>query len=364
MTARRTVAPFGSWSSPVSPELLTEGTVRLSDLWVDGDEVWWLEARPADGGRQVVVRRRPDGSMSDVVPEGFSARTTVHEYGGGSYTVAGLRGPNAVAGLRGPNAVAGLRGPNAVAGLRGPNAVAASYLVFANFADQRLWAVAADGGSAPRPLTPKPPEPGAWRYADARAVPGGSWLVTVRERHRGERAADVVNDLVAVPVEGGEPVELAAGHDFFAAPRPSPDGRRLAWLTWDHPNMPWDGTELWVADLASGAGGPALTGAHRVVGGPEESVSQPRWSPDGRLHWVSDRTGWWNLYGEDQPLAPRAAEFSGPDWVFGQSTYTFLADGRLVAAWTEAGSDHLGVLDPATGELDELSVPFTRVSAL
>jgi dipeptidyl aminopeptidase/acylaminoacyl peptidase len=326
---KRTVAPFGSWSSPVTAELLTEGTVRLSELWVSGDEVWWLESRPAEAGRQVVVRRSPDGSGTDLVPEGSSARTRVHEYGGGSYAVTG----------------------------RG--------LVFSNFEDQRLWVVGADGGEA-RPITPEPPEPAAWRYADARAVPGTGWLVAVRERHHGLRATDVENDLVAVPLAGGEPLALAGGRDFYAAPRPSPDGKRLAWLTWDHPNMPWDGTELWVAELHAGEDRPSLTGARRMAGGSDESVSQPRWRPDGRLHWVSDRTGWWNLYAEDaaDPLVPRSAEFSGPDWVFGQSTYAFLADGRLVATWSEGGSDHLGVLDPATGELDELSVPFTHVSAL
>jgi dipeptidyl aminopeptidase/acylaminoacyl peptidase len=137
--------------------------------------------------------------------------------------------------------------------------------------------------------------------------------------------------------------------------------------------MPWDGTELWVAELAAElaaglVGRPAVTGARRVAGGPEESVSQPRWSPDGRLHWVSDRTGWWNLYADDgdegRALAPRAAEFSGPDWVFGQSSYAFLADGRLAVTWTDAGVQHLGVLDPGTGALEELPTPFTRVDAV
>ncbi|HWC12411.1 MAG TPA: hypothetical protein VG455_14470, partial [Acidimicrobiales bacterium] len=238
----RTVVPFGAWSSPMTPELLTERAVRLSELRVVGGDVWWLESRPAEAGRQVVVRRSPDGTVVDVVPEGFSARTTVHEYGGGSYTVAGLRGPDGVA---------------------------RSTLVFSNFADQRLWAVEPGGAAGPRPLTPEPPEPAAWRYADARALPGADWLVAVRERHRGERAADVVNDVVAVPAAGGDPLELVSGHDFFAAPRPSPDGGRLAWLAWDHPNMPWDGTELWVADLASGpAGSPTVSGHRLVAGGP------------------------------------------------------------------------------------------------
>ena len=225
---RRTVAPFGSWPSPVTPELLTEGTVRLSELWVADDDVFWLESRPSEAGRQVVVRRAPDGTTTDVVPEGFSARTRVHEYGGGSYLVTG------------------------------------DLLVFSNFDDQRLWAVGATGGE-PRAVTPEPPEPGAWRYADARAVPGTDWLVAVRERHHGPRAVDVENDLAAVPLAGGQPVELATGRDFFAAPRPSPDGSRLAWLTWDHPNMPWDGTgRVAVGAVYSGAALPCSADEHQV----------------------------------------------------------------------------------------------------
>ncbi len=328
--AERTVAPYGSWASPLTPERLTEGTVRLADLWASDEDVWWLESRPAEAGRQVVVRRSPEGTTEDVVPEGFSARTLVHEYGGASYTV-----------------------------------MPPHLLVFSNFEDQRLWAVE-PGGGAPRPMTPEPPEPAAWRYADARAVPGTDWLVAVRERHNGPRALDVVNDVVAVPLGGGEPTEVITGRDFFAAPRPSPDRSRLAWLTWDHPNMPWDGTELWVADLRTDRGGaPVVTGARKVAGGLDESVSQPRWSPDGRLHWVSDRNGWWNLYAEpDQMLAPRAAEFSGPDWVFGQSTYVFLEDGRLVASWAEGGFDHVGVVEADGGGLRGLSVPFTHIAAL
>jgi dipeptidyl aminopeptidase/acylaminoacyl peptidase len=327
-----TVAPFGSWLSPVRANVLTEHTVRLSDLWAADDALWWIEGRPAEGGRQVVVSATGDEPPVDRLPEGFSARTTVHEYGGGSFALVGGR------------------------------------VVFANYDDQRLWSI--DDGGECRAITPAPPEPSGWRYADMREIPGTDWLVCVRERHLGPTAVEVENDLVAVPVAGGEPVVLASGHDFFAAPRPSPDGARLAWVVWDHPDMPWDATELWVADLVALPEGPvALDGQRRVAGSGErpESVSQPRWGPDGRLHWVSDRTGWWNLYADDgahgRGLAPRPAEFSGPDWVFGQSTYGFLEDGRLLAAWTEGGADHVGVVSPSAG-LVELPGPFTVLTAV
>ena len=315
------VAPYGSWRSPITADLLVRRAVALHDLVVSGEDLYWNERRPAEGGRQVVVHRSADGRVADVVPQGFSARTTVHEYGGGAFTVA------------------------------------SGVVLFSNFADQRLWRL--DPGEPPRPITPEPPTPGTHRYADGRVTPDSSRLLCVRERHL---EGHVVNDLVAVPTAGGEAVVLAEGRDFFAAPRPSPDGRRLAWLGWDHPNMPWDGTELWVGDLDRDG---RLRDARLVAGGPEESISQPRWSPGGVLHWASDRTGWWNLYAEGgddggghRALGPMEAEFSGPDWTFGQSTYTFLPDGRLVAAWTRDGTDRLGLVHPGGG-VEALDVPFS-----
>jgi len=328
-----TVAPYGSWPSPITSEFLVQQVVSLSDVWVEDGAVWWNEGRPQEAGRQAVVRRDADGRTADVLPAEFSARTRVHEYGGASYLVH-----------------------------RGT-------LFFSNRTDQRLWRLDAEG-SAPRPLTPEPPSPAAWRYADGMASPDGCWIVCVRERHLGDQATDVVNDLVAVRVDGdgdgegpAEPILLAEGHDFYAAPRLSPDGRRLAWLDWDHPNMPWDGTELWVADL-----GPDLAVSNRrlVAGGTDESISQPRWSAASTLHWISDRNGWWNLYADDgaegRALAPMEAEFARPDWVFGQSSYTFLDDGRLVATWSHEGVSHLGVV--AGDGVEEVAVPYTDLSSL
>ncbi len=314
-----TIAPFGSWRSPISSDLLVEKVVRLSQALVDGDDVYWNESRPAEGGRQVVVRRSADGGLVDVVPAGFSARTLVHEYGGQSFAV--WRGA----------------------------------VFFSNFEDQRVYRVR--GGTEPEAITAEPAAPRSVRYADQVVTPDGRWLVCVRERHLD---GEVVNDVVVVPTDGGEAAVLAEGHDFFSAPRVSPDGSQVCWLSWDHPNMPWDGTELWAAALGDGR----LAGeARRVAGGTEESISQPRWSPGGRLHYVSDESGWWNLCAEGTgPLVHRQAEFTGPDWVFGQSTYTFVDDDFVVASWSEEGTGRFGTVGAQW--LQEVPVPYTSVESV
>ena len=318
-------APYGSWPSPITSDFLVEKVVSLSDVRVDGDEVWWSEGRPQEGGRQVVVKAAPGEPPADVLPHPYSARSRVHEYGGGAFAV--YRGT----------------------------------LLFSNFVDQRLWRL--DPGGSPRPLTSEPAAPGAVRFADGAVTGDGRWLACVRERHPGDGGGRVVNDLVALPTSGeGEPLVLAEGRDFYASPRFSSDGR-LAWLCWDHPNMPWDGTELWVADADASL---RITHVRRLAGGAEESISQPRWSPEDVLHWVSDRSGWWNLYADEgatgQPLAPVEAEFAQPDWVFGQSSYTFLADGRLVAAWSHDGRIRVGVV--SGGRVEPVRIPFTDLSSL
>ncbi|HEX4539517.1 MAG TPA: S9 family peptidase [Acidimicrobiales bacterium] len=324
-----TVAPYGSWPSPVTSSWLVEAVVGLSYPLVSDATVAWTESRPSEGGRQVLVRRTGDGQVADVLPEGYSARTLVHEYGGLCTAVVG------------------------------------GTALFSNFSDQRVWRV--DPGGVPIPVTPEPTVSLGDRYADFRISPDGHWVVAVRERHPGgspEDVRDVVNEVVAFPIDGSAPPHvLAGGRDFFSAPRLSPDGQRLAWLAWDHPNMPWDGTELFVADLSPGmAPGPARL----VAGGLDESVSQPQWSPGAVLHFVSDRTGWWNIYADEgdegRPRCPRDAEFGGPDWVFGQSSYTFLADGRLVVTWSERGQGHLGEVD--AGGLREIATPYDAFSGL
>ncbi len=244
----------------------------------------------------------------------------MHEYGGGSWALAG------------------------------PDRV-----LFVDFADQRLYDQRL--GQAPVALSAEPEQPAARRYADLRLSADGATVFCVRERHgEGEPA----NEIVAIALEGpgAEPAVLASGRDFYSFPRPSPDGSQLAWTCWDHPNMPWDGTELWVAPLADPAA------ARRVAGGPAESVFQPGWDAAGGLHFVSDRDGWWNLYrlgdGEEaEQLSAERAELGHPQWLFGGSTYAFLGDGRVVCVRCGGGEERLGLLDPGSGRVEDLGLPFT-----
>jgi dipeptidyl aminopeptidase/acylaminoacyl peptidase len=318
------VAPYGSWRSPVHAAALVEQAVRLSQLQVAGDRVYWNEGRPEEAGRQVIVSLRPGATPVEEIPAGFSARTQVHEYGGRCYALHG------------------------------------EALVFSNWADQRLWL--RRPGEEPVPLTPAPDRPRADRYADPVITPDGRWVICVHEHHADNGQVD--NDLVAVPLDPPDPERplrrLVAGPDFLASPRLAPDGSRLAWISWDLPHMPWDQSELWVGGWGPG---PDIDGPRRVAGGPGESITQPRWSPAGILHYVSDRTGWWNLYDETgQALCPLEAEFGRPDWVFGESTYAFLPDGRLVAAWIVQGEDQLGFVSAGRGQ--PLDLPFSTYSEL
>ena len=313
--------PYGAWKSPISSDLVVRGVVRLQGTAIDGGDVYWLEGRPDEGGRGVIVRRSPDGATLDVNPEPFNARTRVHEYGGGTFLVH------------------------------------EGTVFFANFDDQRLYS--AKPGEDPQPLTT-----GAGRrYADMVVDETRNRLVAVREDHTG--GGEPVNEIVAVDLGDGTETVLVSGNDFYAAPRPSPDGRALAWLAWDHPNMPWDGTELWLAELDED-GMPA--GPEMVAGGPDESIFQPQWSPDGVLHFVSDRTDWWNLYrsrgGAVEPLCTMDAEFGLPQWVLGMSTYGFLSPTLVACSFIERGVFKLGLLDTDTGELAEVQTPYSVISSL
>ena len=286
-----TVAPYGSWRSPIRIDDLVGDRVGLFETWIDGDDLYWLELRPSEAGRQVLVRVGADGAAEDLVPESVSVRTRVHEYGGGSYTVAG------------------------------------GVVVYSDLADGRLYRLD-PGAGGPVPITPA----GPWRYADMRFDAARRRFIAVREDHSGE--AEPVNQIVDVALDGErDPRVLVTGVDFVAAPRIAPDGSHLAWLEWDHPNMPWEATRLRVAAIAPDG---SLGEADLAAGGPDESVAQPEWSADGILHLVSDRSGWWNLYRlvegpRLEPLAPMDAEFADPAWIFGRSSYGFLADGSIVA---------------------------------
>lgn len=320
-----TTAPFGSWRSPITAEVLVQDVVGLSFPVASERLLYWIESRPSEGGRQVIVRRNAGGVLREMIPGGFSARTTVHEYGGLCYAAHG------------------------------------DSVFFSNFTDQRLYRI--DGHGPPRPVSPEPPSPAAYRYADPVVSPDGIWIICVRERHEDR---EVVNEMVVLPADGSAaPRVIATGHDFFGSPRLDPSGTRLAWISWDHPRMPWDATQLWEARLNE----KMIPAEPRLVaGGAEESVTQPRYSPQGRLHFISDRTGWWNLYACDgdahRALAPAEAEFAGPDWLFGQSSYTFLDDGSLVTRWSKAGLDHLGVLTPDDEELRPVPCQLTWLDSL
>ncbi len=310
------IAPYGSWKSPISAELLATGGVRLAEVRTRAGDLYWVELRPAESGRSVVVRRGADGRPQDVTPAGFDARTRVHEYGGGAY------------------------------------AIGKAGVYFANFSDQRVYRQVA--GGAPEAVTPEPATPASLRYADLENGPHG--IYCVRESH--PEHGEARNELVLLGEDG--PRVVASGHDFVAFPRLSPDQGRLAFTSWDHPRMPWDGTDLWVAEVGDDG---TLGSPRHVAGGPEESIFQPAWSPDGVLHFVSDRSGWWNLYREDTgPIAPGDAEFGRAQWGLGMATYAFLPDGRLVCTWSRDGLEHLGVLE--SGAIREVGTPYDAFGRL
>lgn len=304
--------PYGSWRSPISAEQLVVGASRPTEIHAADGVTWWSESRPEESSREQIVRRDPDGGLHDVLPDGFNARSRVHEYGGGAWWVA------------------------------------ESAVHFVNHADQRLYRLedGASGDASPMPASPEPGAAHALRYADGRLTPDGRYVIVVQERHD---PPEVRNEIVAflagragIPDAGQV---LVGGRDFVAAPRVSPDGKRLAWLAWDHPDMPWDRTELWVGDLALDAEGRlTVRDATRWAGGPDESLVQPEWGPDGRLYVVSDVTGWWNVYRADAPgslipMCPIEAEVGLPAWRFGQSRYQVAADGTIWFTYTdEAGA--------------------------
>jgi dipeptidyl aminopeptidase/acylaminoacyl peptidase len=324
--ANPTVAPYGSWKSPITSDLIVAETIRLGGVFIDAGDVYWLEMRPRESGRYVLVRRGADGNVLDVTPAPFNARTRVHEYGGGSVILDG------------------------------------GTVWFSNFSDQRLYRQdLRQSRQTPHPLSPV----AELRYADGVYDSIRETIVCVREDHtRGEDC--VINTIVAVDANGRSNQRvLVEGNDFYSSPRLSPDRSRLAWLTWNHPNMPWDGTELWVAQITADG---ALESARQVAGGADESICQPKWSPDGHLYFVSDRSGWWNIYRHDgvsaQPVCPREAEFGQPQWSFGLSTYAFELPDRIICTYSERGIGRLAWLTPSTGRLEPIDLPYTDIEDL
>jgi len=316
------IFPYGSWKSPITAELVGGGEIGLEQIRIDGQDIYWIERRAQEGGRKVIVRRAARGEITDVTPAGFNARTRVHEYGGGDYAVADRT------------------------------------IVFSNFTDQRLYLQLVD--AQPRPLTPG----AARRFADGQFDRRRNLFYTVREDHTG--SGEAVNTVVALDLDSDDGgTVVLSGNDFYSSPRLSSDGSQLAWLSWNHPNMPWDGTELWLAQL----NGDGSVGERCLLaGGDNESIYQPQWSPDGVLHFISDRTGWWNLYrwrdNQVEALCPMAAEFGQPQWAFGSSLYGFASERQIVCSYTRNGIDYLAALDTESKALRAIELPYSAISQI
>jgi dipeptidyl aminopeptidase/acylaminoacyl peptidase len=313
------IAPYGSWKSPITTDLIVSETIGLAQVFMDGQDVYWVEMRPSEGGRSVIMHRTADGHIGDLTPPPFNARTRVHEYGGGDYTAC------------------------------------QGTIYFSNFTDQRVYCQLP--GSGPQPITPAED----MRYADGVIDRQRNRIVCVREDHA-VAGREAVNTLVCLALDGSEQKVITSGNDFYSSPCLSPDGTRLAWLTWNHPNMPWDGTELWVGELATDG---SISRAEHIAGDANESIFQPEWSPEGILHFVSDRTGWWNLYcwrkGNIIALCEKAAEFGLPQWVFGMSTYAFVNAHRIICSFTEQGIWRLASLDTISGLLSSIDTPYSTI---
>ncbi|HKC66122.1 MAG TPA: prolyl oligopeptidase family serine peptidase, partial [Pyrinomonadaceae bacterium] len=321
--AETKVAPYGSWKSPITSDLIVKGSIGVGQVALDRDDIYWSEMRPSEGGRSVIVRRTSDDKIEDITPQPFNARTRVHEYGGGDYTVAD------------------------------------GTVYFSNFVDQRLYKQSTN--TQPEPITPAID----MRYADMIVDRKRGRIICVREDHTG--GGEAVNTLVSINIEDGEDARvLVSGNDFYASPRLSPDGKHLAWLTWNHPNMPWDGTELWIGEIGEDG---KVTNENLVAGGPEESIFQPEWSPDGTLYFVSDRSGWWNLYrrnddGGVEALHEMRAEFGMPQWVFGMLMYAFESADRIICAYIERGSSRLASLNTRTRKFETIETPYTDITSV
>jgi dipeptidyl aminopeptidase/acylaminoacyl peptidase len=319
----RKTAAYGTWASPITADVLLNGAAHMRNQMLrwDGDDLYWSELRPSEGGRIVICRRSATGATSDVTPEGLNARSRVHEYGGGHFAVKN------------------------------------GTVYFSNYMDQRLYRQ--DAGAAPRPITPDADV----RHADMLVDDARDRVVAVREDHT-TGAPEAVNTIVSIDALGQRgPITIATGNDFYSSPKLSPDGARIAWQTWHHPNMPWDGSEIWIGELDRDGN---LTSSRKVAGGDSESVLQPEWSPSGELYFISDRNNWWNLYrarGEgDEPVCRREADFGGPQWVFGQRYYAFNGPDEIVCRYTEPGGTRLARIDLDTGRLHHVELLYTSLA--
>lgn len=315
-----TLAPYGAWRSPITAETLLAGTVGLSEVRAVGDSLYWLESRPQEQGRTVLVRRRADGGEEDLTPAPFNARSRVHEYGGGAYLAT------------------------------------FDQVFFSHYGDNRIYTLWPE----PRPLTPE----GNYRFSDFALDGAGKLLIAVCEDHSSEGEPE--NFLAAIDLKTGDLSKLASGADFYSSPRLSPDGAQLAWLQWNHPHLPWDQTELWLGDLAPDG---ELANRRCVAGqGEPEAINEPRWAPGGELFYVGEDQNWWNLFRYletgAEPVYPLEAEFTYPHWIFGLSSYVFLDHQTLFCAYNQAGSWRLARLNLASRDFKPLDLPYSAYSSL
>ncbi len=314
--------PYGSWKSPITSDKIASGMIRLEQVALDGENIYWIEMRPSEGGRSAIMRYSPDSQMSEVIPAPFNVRTRVHEYGGGAFVID------------------------------------EETVYFSNFTDQRIYR--SRFKSMPKPITPE----GLYRYADGVLDRLRNRLICVCEDHS-RAEVEPVNTLTSIDIHGKEHYVMVSGNNFYSSPRLSPDGSKLAWLTWNHPCMPWDGTELWVGNLnAKGR----IRNATRIAGSTEESIFQPEWSPDGTLYFVSDRSDWWNIYGLQrgciEPVIEMELEFGAPQWFFGMSTYAFVSADTIVCTYNNKGTWHLASIFISANEIQSINTRFTDISYL
>ena len=314
---------YGSWISPITSDLIVSETVRLGQVVLDDESTYWTEGRPQEGGRNVIVCCTADGQINDVTPEPFNVRSRIHEYGGGAF------------------------------------AVVDKTVYFSNYLDNQIYRQGM--GTRPVAIT----SGSGRRYADFAIDEKRNRLICVVEDHSDLSQNEPVNSLMSLNLVDEMTQIIAGGNDFYASPCISRDGSHLAWLTWNHPNMPWDSTELWVATWNEDG---TISNLKQVAGGHNESIFQPKWSPDHKLYYVSDRNGWWNLYylqnGQTKPLFEMEAEFGRPQWVFGMSTYGFVSAEKIICAYTQNGIWHLASIQTKTRKLERIETDYTSIESV
>ena len=318
-----TIAPFGSWKSPITSNLIVSQTIGLGSVIADGNDIYWLEIRPTEKGRNVLVKYNPTGENIDITPKPFNVRSRVHEYGGGAYLIT------------------------------------EGTIYFSNFTDGRIYQHTI--ATQPQALTPS----GNKRYTNMMIDRSRNRLICVCEDHTQEDN-EPENTIVSIDLTDGTVNKLISGADFYSSPCLSPDGKYLAWLSWHHPYMPWDSTYLWLAEINNDG---SIEEAKLIAGGEEESICEPKWSVDGKLYFSSDRHDWWNIYCRDrddtiESIYEMEAEFAYPHWVFGLSTYAFISPTQIICTYSQNGSWHLARIDTQTKQLQPIETTYTNISSV